>query len=72
MLPLKYGMLPKLLTLPVDAAMLPYFDTIPPAVVITPAKVLSPFASSLHSSGHVEPDNVPTLMVPADCIRVET
>ena len=32
----------------------------------------SPFASSLHLSVHVEPDNVPTLMLPSDCISVDT
>ena len=59
MLTLKYVILPKRLTLPVDAVMCPYVDTIPPDVVIPPAKVLSPFASSLHSSVNVEPYNVP-------------
>ena len=52
--------------------MFPQFDTIPPAVVIPPEKMQSPFASSLDLSVHVEPENVPLLMVPADCIMVDT
>jgi len=72
MLPLKDVILPKLPTFPVDDVICPSFVTIPLAVVILPAKVSSPFASSLHVSVHVEPDNFPTLMVPADCIMVDT
>jgi len=72
MLPLKDEILPKLLTLPVDAVMCPYVDTISHGVVIHLAKVQSPFASSLHLTVHVEPCNVPTIMVPDDCTMVDT
>ena len=72
MVPLTDVIFPSPYTPPVDAVKFPPLDTMPHEAVIPPAKVPSPFASSLHVSVHVAPVKVPTLMVPADCISVET
>ena len=71
-LPLKDTILPNPYTPPVDAVNFPPLDTMPPDVVIPLAKVPSPLASRLSLSVNVEPVKVPTLKVPAGCIRVDT
>ena len=70
--PLKCVTVPNPETRLVDVVKCPLFEIIPLAAVIPPAKVPSQFASSLHLTVHVAPFKVPTLMVPADCISVDT